>query len=314
MFAPKHIKKKTTSSWKLRSILLCVLLIVIFVGILTLFRSDSFQIKSVIVEGELIISEDEVLSIIERELSGKWLFVIPSKSAPLIRQNKIEFLLDTQFPEIADVKVTIHKRSELRILITEHKASNIWCLHDPRDISVVLHGCYFMDESGLVFSQSPYFSDRVFFKFFSEWDKELQNDPVGQVVMGQNVLSFVQEVVESFEKQDIIVRRMFVGKDGDFQAFIGSLGDIPTPPSAHISFSDDMSPTDISKKALLALETPAFDSDLIAKSDELNYIDLRFENKIYYKFGPDIIESEVLQDENVEGQMNINNLEKRNLQ
>ena len=138
--------------------------------------------------------------------------------------------------------------------------------------------CYFMDEDGYVFDEAPYFSGDIYFKFYGLLDTV---NPLGSYFSKQNF------------KQLILFKDVLVG----MKLKIAGLNIINNEDAEMIFLKEASSETEpkiifkinadfqhIAENLQAAINTEPLKSKFKNKYRALQYIDLRFENKVYDKF------------------------------
>ena len=146
-----------------------------------------------------------------------------------------------------------------------------------------------MDEDGYIFDEAPYFSGEVYFKFYGLTDvgrpdsgrPTSEDFPLGSYFLKQNFKQLI-----SFK--DILIGiglkpvALYATNDGDIQIFLSG-GTLPTT-GPQIIFRADADFQNVAENLEAALTTEPLQSEFKNKYSSLQYIDLRFGNKVYYKF------------------------------
>jgi hypothetical protein len=126
--------------------------------------------------------------------------------------------------------------------------------------------CYFMDESGFVFDEAPYFSGEVYFKFY------------GQMEDFHKLVSF-KEIVENMKLDPVAIS---VEENGDVKVLLSSRNSSETGPEIILKIDSDFQK--VAENLQTALGTEPLHTNFKNKYSSLEYIDLRFGNKVYYRF------------------------------
>ena len=139
--------------------------------------------------------------------------------------------------------------------------------------------CYFLDSDGYIFDKAPYFSGDVYFKFYG--DSLLSNEnPSGSYLM-KDKFSKIIEFKNSIEKMNLKPTSFYLnenGEEGNFSLF-GEPGISPK-----IIFKVDGDYEKLAENLQAAISVDPLKTNLKTKSSSLLYLDLRFGNKVYYKF------------------------------
>lgn len=265
--APIDKKKKRKFSFK--KFLFIVLLIGLLTSVFFLLRSPHFQIKSVMVSGTSVIDNQDIQDDVFKMLEGNKLWFFPRVSTFLINKDSIEQNLKKDFSRIETIGVKQSDFTTLSVNIKEYDALYLWCT------SLESEDCYFMDKNGVVYNSAPVFSGAAYPKVIT--DGKIETLPFSALSPENAKLIF------------------------DFEKKLSGIGIAPvafqtiSPKYLKINFVhnktsselrvDPSIPADTSLEYLFsALRSQPF-SDLFANTQKkLLYIDVRFSNKVVYKF------------------------------
>ncbi|MEI8269990.1 MAG: hypothetical protein WCG45_01350, partial [bacterium] len=139
--------------------------------------------------------------------------------------------------------------------------------------------CYFVDKDGYIFDEAPYFSGDVYFKFYG--NVVLKNgNPSGSFFMKDNFARIV-EFKDTLEKINLKPNAFWVDdnrKEGNF-----SLRGEPLS-GPRVMFKMDSDYKKLAENLQAAISIEPLHTDIKTKLSSLLYLDLRFGNKVYYKF------------------------------
>ena len=152
-----------------------------------------------------------------------------------------------------------------------------------------------MDENGYIFDEAPYFSGEVYFKFYGlpaqagvpdvgipqSGSPASGTSPLGSYYSKQNfqqLLSFKDGLV-TFGLKPVA---LYITNDGEIE-FILSGGTAATL-GPEIILNNDSDFQKVAENLETALTTEPLQTEFKNKYSVLQYIDLRFGNKVYYKF------------------------------
>jgi hypothetical protein len=260
-----HEKKERQRKIRLAAIVLLVLIIVI--GPVLLVRNKHLLISTIQITGNQVTASTDIESIVANDLSGNYLWVIPKSSALFYSKQKIKNDILHAIPRISAVNVSLSTAHSLSIVVDERTPVALYCtqtsdVQNPSD-------CYFLDASGYIFSVAPAFSGGVYMIYTSE------------------------------PALDVPLRSQFLTSDEFMKLtnFIANLSHIPLAPDVFVAKSDEYDlllpsgtvimwkPTDDLDTIYSNLSTFLTDPSLDKSSlGNLLYIDLRFEDKVFYKF------------------------------
>lgn len=264
--SPELIEKRrrTLKRW---AWILGVGTIVLCVGVVFLLRMERFQIRETNIEGTKIIEKSAVQNLVDSSLTSSYLWVIPKTNTFLYSLNNLRKNLLGTFPGISALDVSRNGFQKLSIQITERKPKALWCEEENEEGS---SECYFVDDSGIVFSQAPYFSGNVYFVYRGKLDKE---NPLGARILNQqDFVSFEEFVGHVSKTLNLNIVGVFFKDAQDFDLLLASGG--------RIMLNKNLSYDDIYNNIGSILKSPQFSSSTL---QTLDYVDMRFGNKIFFK-------------------------------
>lgn len=245
---PKSYRERKEISWKRRIIFFWILFLIL-VLVYILFFSPIFEIKEINISGNRVISNEEIRSVLNQ---GN-LF--------LVTKNKLRNTLVNNFPRIASVDVTkdIFKKS-IDLKIIERKEVGIFCKKD----------CYYIDKQGVIFEKAPQTSGALILviKDYSE----------GELGINRNVVErgFIAELIDLrnylSDQLGLKVLEFMIGSGASEDLKVN------TNEGWHILFDRSRDLQNQIEALRLVLE-----EKIKEERTNLEYIDLRIENRVYYK-------------------------------
>ncbi|MEK7569758.1 MAG: hypothetical protein AAB500_02630 [Patescibacteria group bacterium] len=238
----------------------------VFVGLVYASSFSRFNIKGVEVIGAKVVDEAEIRKVAEEELSGKYLWLFPRSNFLIYPKSKMGDRLLDNFKTLKSATIKLTGEESLSIEITEREPRFIWCGRSPEESGE----CYFMDEGGFIFAPAPYFSGNVYFKFFGDVGSVA---PEGVSFASSNFgkLSVYKDVAINL---GLDVSHFVVSQEGGAALYFQKKSGV-----ARIIFPLDKDAEKTADNLALVLGS----EDLKDKLEALEYIDLRFGNKVYYK-------------------------------
>jgi len=266
----KKIKKRTSLRY---AVIFFGGLFLVLILSYTLFFSPIFQIKEIRISGNRIIEEKEILDFLNNFLQKKVLIFFNRNSIFLVSDSKLKEIFTENFPRIYSIKVkkNLFKKT-ISLEIKERQEIGILCKiqkQQEKTLQEVVKNCYYFDKDGVIFEEAPQTSGSLLLLIKDLSSKEHR--------LKENVLS--RELLEKIIQIRTSLSSQFNLKISDFEinSSIPSSLKANTIEGWYIFFSTAQS----IKKQIQALEL-ALDKK-IENRKELEYIDLRIENKIYYK-------------------------------
>lgn len=262
-------KKRRRLAWRLG--LSGFILLFLIIGIVAATHLNYFLLKDVRVVGNKLISQDDIIATVNQKLEGNYWFVFPRRNVLFYPRDEIKQALTARFPQLASLSVTPDNLTSLAIKVQERYTAAVWC--------VSVEQCYLMDQSGLLFSPAPQFSGHLFFVI----NGELSGDPLGQRPLTATQLTQIMalrtgldELLAKVAAQPIVIDAAQMYPEGD----IDFLGDF----TIHLNLDQD--PATVLTSARSAFGDKILLAALHDPQTLIDYIDLRFLPKIFYKLKP----------------------------
>jgi hypothetical protein len=280
----RALKEKRLRRRKRVIIFFSVLFVLLVGGFVFAARHPRFLLVTVHVTGNKVIDTDAVTTEVEKYLSGNYAYVIPHRNAFMYPKVKIVAGLAAKFPRFKTVAVYRTDFKTLQVDVTEVKGRALWCGTDATIVSPTAQ-CYFTDETGKIVSLAPQYSGNVYPRFFGGTIAASDTNPLGKTFIDetpfQNLLTF-QTKIESFGYH---VKGLLIGT-GEEDTFVLDLGAGKTALVRFIKTDDYHT---LVANLTAAFAKPEFATMMKTQRQNLQYFDLRFTNKVYYKFDDPVV-------------------------
>lgn len=260
-FSEDSKKKKRKKFFRHSLLIGGVILILLIFGIFWFFMSSYFKINKVEIFGNENIPAEQISGNIKKNFSGRYYFIFPKNNVLIIPEQKMAENLATAFPSLSEIYFEKRYPARLSVYVKERKPTAVLC--NGQD-------CAFIDNSGYVFERAPYFSGGVFLKFIDQRE-ENKNIKLKTNFLVKDEYEKIFEFKNYFLKAGLDAAEVILQKDGIYRFDISK--------RFSILVNNYNEPSKCFENLILALN-----SEIKEKSADLEYIDLRFENKIYYKF------------------------------
>lgn len=262
-----HKKKKRKQAIRLVGISLLVIIVVAVP--IYLLRTQRFLISSVVVSGNNVTKTEDIQKIVEDKINGNYLLIFPKSNDLLYPKASITKTLLQDIPRLSEVEVTLSNPHTLSVSVVEHEPFALYCTNvsNPSDPS----GCFFLDKDGYIFSEAPSFSGGVYFVYTGD---PVFDSPLGQSYLNKTIFSELPPFIQSLSNLNLSPK-VFVDKGDEYNVILSSGATIMWKSSSDLGtiYSDLES----------FLSDPSFTKEKAALG-RLLYIDLRFGNKVFYKF------------------------------
>lgn len=261
------VRRRRARAVKMAALILAVPVIILVGGVASNF--SSINIANVEIEGTSVISEDVLNDEISEELAGRYFGLFSKSNILLYPREKLSAKLQSVFQRIKSVDIHIKNLTTVILSVEERKPAGFWCGSRGND-PLFSKDCYFLDESGFIFAPAPDFFGTTYLKFYGG----VEGDPVGKNFLAPEIFSQVNLFLGKLSELQVKPMEFAVSSDGNYEIFISGGGRIIVNPEKDLAV------------ALENLKILLTQSELSKKEDfplALDYIDLRYGNKIYYK-------------------------------
>jgi len=227
-----------------------------------LFYVPSLRASTINISGLDKIDEKELRAEILGALEGiKWL-IIPRDHMLFLPKKNIEDILSGKY-RFRDFEVKKEFPSTLDISITERKTWAIWCSENG-------NSCLLLDEGGFAFDKSAALSGGVILSIVDAREDDFLHKNI-LPPEDFNKISRMTEGIAKIIQSDIV--KIYIKKDGETYYLY--------PKNGFYMIID--AETDI-EKSLENLSLALRSGEIKEKSNALEYVDLRFPDKVFYKF------------------------------
>ena len=227
-------------------------------GAVYVFYLPKFRIEDIDVPKLKTLSQDGIKEVSKEILSAKLIGILPADNILLAPVEKIEAGLKSKFLRIKEVKISRHWPNILKMDIFERSTWAVYCWKDD---------CYLSDDEGFLFASAPEFEGNLLLKLYDE-RLPAEQFSVGDSILNRENFILISEFKNELEKVGKHVLKIIL-KDDQEEFYLGNwkiILDFETNKETAI------------KNLFLAL------TEIGGLENKLDYIDLRFDDKIFYKF------------------------------
>ncbi len=227
---------------------------------------NKIRISDIIVTGNNSVQTDDILKIVNTELSKVYLGITPTDNILLLRSLIIENKILDTYKKIGKVDVIIRGITSIEIAVTERKSDNLWCKGTPAESK----GCYFMDSSGFIFEDAPTFSNNSFPEYFGLISGM---SPVGQTYFNNNFRN-IANLYNALKTMSFQPQYFNALNEHEYEVYILGGGKI---------IINDKKSFESSLTNLQALVDNKYISNDAVSLKKIKYVDLRFGNKVNFE-------------------------------
>lgn len=258
-----------------------IILFICVLGLSIASRIKALNIDNVTVSGNKVIDSILIEKIVKNNLSGHYLGIFPKTNFIIYPKNKIKINLQNNFKRIKDITLNNKDIKNLEISINEYDGKYLYCGDIiPELNSKSTQKCYFMDNDGYIFDEAPYFSGEIYFKFYGLIDSSTEN-PSGNYYNNE-IFAKLIEFKTLIEKMDLSPSYIWLNNQNEIYVFLSKKGNMDINPSIILKKDSDLGKMAENLKA--SVTTEPLKTKLENNYEDLRYIDLKFGNKVYYKF------------------------------
>lgn len=220
-----------------------------------LFFSEVFQIKKIEISGNEMIDREVIYRVIESGIERRVVF-FNTKNIFLVSLTNIEKDVLREFPSIYKINLKRGLPDKVISEITERKKITVFCLNEEN--------CFDLDKEGVIFKSADEKSGLVIFS-------SKENASLSEKVIEKEKLDSILEIFNELKNLNLETEKFSLSENRL---------DVKTKPGFDLYFDlkDEAKDQIFNLGLILKKEVPP------EKISGLEYIDLRFGNRVYYKY------------------------------
>lgn len=263
-----------------RVVVFLLLFFLVVVALSFLSANEKMRIDNITVEGNHIIDEEEIENEIYKNISGRYIHLFSRNNSLIYPHNRVYNNLLLNFPRIESLSINRENFKTLHINIVERIGSFLYCgAYVPISKEDVGENCYFINNDGLIFDAAPYFSGNIYFKYYVKLNDE--TNPLGKQMISSEDFHRITRFIDSIGSLGLKPVYISFGQDGTNSLYLEHQENNTLP---KILFKNDADLEVLQDNFSLAIHKKEFADEINSKYNTLLYIDLRFKNKVLYKF------------------------------
>jgi hypothetical protein len=274
--------KRNRRIHRLRLSIIIFIFFIIIVGSLAYFSGNKkVTINKIVVNGTHVIDQEKIQKEVLKDISGKYFYLFTRSNGFIYPHRKIYNNLILNFPRIEKLSVSLEGLNTIKVDVTERTGSYLYCgVVIPEIKNDIGENCYFINDKGLIFDKAPYFSGDVYFKYYLKLADDI-NDPLGKQMIETNHFYLISRFIDGVKALGFSPIYVTLEKDGTNTLFLKHDG-ISNIPKIIFKDNDDFST--LLDNLSLSMKKKEFIDEINSKYNSLLYLDLRFKNKVLYKF------------------------------
>lgn len=292
--------KKQKRTRRLRRIGFFLVAVIVLLGLLSYvsFRRQ-FRIQAVILSGGVLVTQPDVEEETLKFISGSYFWIFPRDNFLIYPRHALSKYLAEKFKRIDTISISLKDARTLAVVISERKPTSLWCgdgvraeifdghtsesdanhqatSTEEKTTNKETEKCYFLDDLGTVFAEAPEFSGDAYFRYYGPISTSSgQRYPIGESFPVSNTgFSDLARFVSRLFAMSLEPQYLSVKDGGQFEAVLSG--------GAKIYFDNKNSVDQQADNLSVILRSDTF-SATSSIGKIVDYIDLRFGNKLYYK-------------------------------
>lgn len=250
---------------------------VIFLFTLTAWGAhhERVLISNIYIEGNKVIVGSDIQDKVREKIEGSYFWVFPQDNIFIFPRKGIKEEILDAFKRVYYVKIKALDFNSISINVKERTPYALWC-----EMNTVEGGgsdsdvCYFLDDKGFVFTESPVFSDNVYFTVHGELESGESGNLLGGSFLGEERFVRMMQLRALLAKEGVEATHLISKEDNDFEFHIKTGG--------VLLFNEDQKIEKLIRDLVVAMEVKKNEGREIFEN--LEYIDMRFNNKVLFKF------------------------------
>lgn len=270
VYTPERAHHRQKSGYGFKKMAIFAAVIFVIAGLIYGFRHPDWQLKNINVTGTRAISDKEIRSLIFGEISGNYAFLVPRASIFLLREKNLIAKLREEFPRVEKVSLTRRLPDGLEVDIVERKLWAILCNDNFTPENREDTQCVFMDSEGRALDQAPDSSGSLVVKIKTDFPAL----PLGENLLASDFVEYLKEFGDKIEEgigSAVVVYELSSVLSGEFKLVLNDDFTLLVNKNADAT-------------AVLKVLKTVLEEEIEDKRKDLDYVDLRFGNKVFYRF------------------------------
>ena len=247
---------------------------------LTLVNLSFLRVTDLEIAGETSADKAEIEQFVGGQLTGRYLYLVPRNSIFFVYKKILIGKLINNFPGLAKVTITWPNLNTLSILVVDRESKILWCLKESDQKK-----CYYLAPTGVAYQAAPNFSDSLYIELHGKTPlKRIGNKVIEprSLLRSTAFLNFVKSSLSLWPVNDLILLKAEVYAQNDLIATLTQKSDPLW--RGLILFNTDQSANNLITNYNSILKNDKFIEDWRASNGRLEYLDLRFPGKVFYRF------------------------------
>lgn len=248
----------------------------LFVVTMWLSKREAVRIEQVTVVGGESIDHETVKMLATEQLGRSYFARIDRNNILLLPRRDLVNAIFSLNARIKSVDISVLEENILSIAIAEYQPAALWCKDIDNAVASSSRNCFHADQHGYIFAQAPEFSGYPFILFRTAIaGEEEEGSPIGLHILNEDEFAKLEILRDLLRKNNIIIHEITADGEGDYT--------IRTDMPWSIMWSSRRDPTKTAEHLQIALPEITEKMGTGGGTSTPSYVDLRFENKIFYR-------------------------------
>lgn len=266
---PSHLRAKKRRLFFVRSGIVLFFFLVLLFGLAIFSGHEKVIIKEISIQGNISVSENDILNIFNQNTAKRYWHLFAKKNFLIFPRLQIKQALLSEIKTIQNLNISWAGWGKVQIAIDERKPHSVWCGNDSKALD---QSCFFVDKDGYIYSKAPIFSGSVFIKNYGDC---ADCEPIGKYFLNKFLYTELFNLISILAENNLKVISL-IYEEGNFK-FVLESGPILIFNNANSQFGENDFER-VFMNLFTAIATK--DLDINAEAENIEYIDLRFANKI----------------------------------
>jgi hypothetical protein len=292
-FTSERVRKERRKRLVLRVVLFAALLVSLLFLAVEVVRIRQLRVETVRFDGNVAIADAALWEFAAPHLEGAYLHLFSKRNILIAPLRSIERELLERLVRLKDVSVKREGLHTLVVISVERKPRALWCppTEVPAETSAqagdsaqtggreagAVPSCHYLDENGLAFAQAPRLTGGTFIVYEQEFPEQV----IGTYITAPEHLRVLNGFIDSIVPLGFRTDRVTWQSDAVVISVRNTVGGGTT---AYLDIKVPLSPPyDKAFSNLASVMQTADENGEPLPLKEIEYIDVRFENKVFYK-------------------------------
>jgi cell division septal protein FtsQ len=255
--------------------------VLIVVGVQWALARPTVRIQDVRIQGAGSTPTQLLQASVRAALTGMYAGMVPKDNTFFVNTANVRDRLLSLFPRLKDAQVRRDGLSALAVLVTERTPRALWCgdivpsiayeagrTHTDDEPEELWGSCYLMDDESYIFAAAPVYTGNVLPRYYGPLDHA---EPIGQHFISPQEFDYWSSLYAALSDAHLNVRAFLVVDEQEIEFYLAD--------GVRVLARRDTTPEKIVRQLTAAHGAPS-----VGDFSTIEYIDLRFPDKVYYKY------------------------------